>query len=135
MNALAVNELYRFFHMGDDETVALRGVSLEVFSGEIVAIVGPSGSGKSTLLACIAGLDEPDGGCVEIAGERVTRRPEAVRARLRARKLGIMLQSGNLFQHLTTEENLHFQMQLSGLSDGLDASRTSSDHWNWSSVQ
>ena len=117
MNALAVNELYRFFHMGDDETVALRGVSLEVFSGEIVAIVGPSGSGKSTLLACIAGLDEPDGGCVEIAGERMTRRSEAVRARLRARKLGIMLQSGNLFQHLTTEENLHFQMQLSGLSD------------------
>ena len=42
MNALAVNELYRFFHMGDDETVALRGVSLEVFSGEMVAIVGPS---------------------------------------------------------------------------------------------
>src|SRR5207244_504932 len=78
-------ELYRFYHAGDDETFALRGVTLLVEPGEIVAVVGPSGSGKSTLLSCLAGLDEPDGGHVVVAGLRITRRPEAVRAALRAR--------------------------------------------------
>ena len=68
-------DLYRFFHAADDETVALGGVSLRVERGETVAVVGPSGSGKSTLLACIAGLDDPDGGQVRIAGEPMTRRP------------------------------------------------------------
>src|SRR5215467_9431405 len=67
---LQAMELYRFFHAGDDETFALRGVSVSVGAGEIVAVVGPSGSGKSTLLSCLAGLDEPDGGHVTVAGER-----------------------------------------------------------------
>ncbi|HSS57163.1 MAG TPA: ATP-binding cassette domain-containing protein, partial [Solirubrobacteraceae bacterium] len=56
---LEADSLYRFFHVGDDETLALRGVSLELEPGEIVAVTGPSGSGKSTLLSCLAGLDEP----------------------------------------------------------------------------
>ena len=75
--AVSVVDLYRFFHVGDTEVRALRGASLTVGSEEVVALVGPSGSGKSTLLACIAGLDEPDGGRVEVAGRRMTRRPEA----------------------------------------------------------
>ena len=54
-------DLYRFYHTGEEETLALRGVSLRVGRGEILAVLGPSGSGKSTLLACCAGLDEPDG--------------------------------------------------------------------------
>ena len=99
-------ELYRFFHAGDDETFALRGVSVAVQPGEMVAVVGPSGSGKSTLLACLAGLDEPDGGHVIIAGQRITRRPEATRARLRARWIGMLLQSGNLLEHLTVTQNV-----------------------------
>ena len=99
-------ELYRFFHAGDDETFALRGVSVAVRAGELVAIVGPSGSGKSTLLACLAGLDEPDGGHVIIAGQRITRRPEATRAGLRARWIGMLLQSGNLLEHLSVTENI-----------------------------
>lgn len=65
-------DLYRFYHTGEEETLALRGVG----RGEIVAVLGPSGSGKSTLLACCAGLDEPDGGQVNISGERITRQPE-----------------------------------------------------------
>ena len=99
-------ELYRFYHIGDDETFALRGVSVSVHAGEMVAVVGPSGSGKSTLLACLAGLDEPDGGHVTIAGQRITRRDEATRARLRARWIGMLLQSGNLLEHLSVAQNI-----------------------------
>ena len=99
-------ELYRFFHAADDETFALRGVSVAVQPGEMVAVVGPSGSGKSTLLACLAGLDEPDGGHVIIAGQRITRRPEATRAGLRARWIGMLLQSGNLLEHLSVTQNI-----------------------------
>ncbi len=107
-----VSELYRFYHDGDDETFALRGVSLSLHKGEIVAIVGPSGSGKSTLLSCIAGLDDPDGGYVAIVGNRITRRPEGVRTALRARWMGVLLQSGNLIEHLTVAQNVRVAQNL-----------------------
>lgn len=103
---LEAQELYRFFHAGDDETFALRGVSMQVSPGEMVAIVGPSGSGKSTLLSCLAGLDEPDGGYVRVARHRITRRPEARRAEIRSRTIGVLLQSGNLLEHLTVAQNI-----------------------------
>lgn len=117
MSVLIAHELYRFFHIGDDETAALRGISLDLSAGEFVALTGPSGSGKSTLLACITGLDEPDGGRVEVGGLRLSRRPEAMRARLRAANFGILLQSGNLFGHLTVEENVRAQMLLARKPD------------------
>ncbi|MDQ6690643.1 MAG: ABC transporter ATP-binding protein [Gemmatimonadota bacterium] len=110
--ALEARELYRFYHVGDDETQALRGVSMAVYPGEIVAVVGPSGSGKSTLMACLAGLDEPDGGFVYIKGERLSRRDEKTRTSLRARSIGILLQSGNLFDHLTVRQNIRLKMDL-----------------------
>lgn len=114
---LGVSELYRFYHIGDEETAALRGVSLTVGAGELVALVGPSGSGKSTLLTCVAGLDEPDAGFVDIMGERMTRRSEKTRSRLRALHLGIMMQSGNLFQHLSVRDNVRLRMMLAGKTD------------------
>lgn len=103
---IEAHDLYRFFHAEEDETLALRGVSLQVGAGEMVAIVGPSGSGKSTLLNCLTGIDEPDGGWVRICGERLSHRPEAARTRLRARKLGILSQAGNLLSDLTIGDNL-----------------------------
>ena len=120
--AVSAVELYRFFHVGDTEVQALRGASLTVGAEEVVALVGPSGSGKSTLLACVAGLDEPDGGRVEVAGYRMTRRPEAERARLRARHIGVLQQSGNLFDHLTLEENVRLSLELAR-ADGAGRSR------------
>ena len=118
MARLEAIDLYRFYHAGEDETLALRGVSLQVNEGETVVVVGPSGSGKSTLLACLAGLDEPDGGHVVVDGARMSRRDETTRAALRATKLGILLQSGNLFDHLTVEQNIRLQLGLAGKHGG-----------------
>jgi putative ABC transport system ATP-binding protein len=109
---LAARNLYRFYYSDDDEILALRGVSLRVGAGEMVAIVGPSGSGKSTLLACLAGTDEPNGGEVRILGERITRQPELQRAAIRGRSLGFLFQSDNLIEHLTVEENVLLPMRL-----------------------
>lgn len=115
--ALEAVTLYRFFHAGDEEVLALRGVSLTAQRGEIVAIVGPSGSGKSTLLSCLAGLDEPDGGQVRVAGHVLTRRTEARRSELRARYLGVLFQADNLFGHLTVDENLRCAQLLAKRDD------------------
>lgn len=104
--ALQARNLYRFFRAGEEETLALRGVSLVVEAGETVAVVGPSGSGKSTLLACLAGLDEPAGGVVMVAGERLSHRSEPERARIRARRVGVLMQTGNLLTHLDIAANV-----------------------------
>jgi putative ABC transport system ATP-binding protein len=112
--AVGADSLYRFFQAGDDETLALQGVSLTVTAGEIVAITGPSGSGKSTLLHCLAGLDEPDGGSVRIAGERLSRRPEEQRAAIRARSVGVVFQHGNLVGHLSVNGNIAVAQRLAG---------------------
>ena len=105
-SGLEARSLYRFFRAGDEETLALKGVSLTVAPGEFVAVTGPSGSGKSTLLSCMAGMDDPDGGDVTIDGLRVSHRPESVRARIRAGHIGMLFQSANLIEHLTVTENL-----------------------------
>jgi len=112
--AIQAQDLYRFYHAGDDETLARRGVSVTVQPGEIVAVTGPSGSGKSTLMACLAGLDEPDGGVVRIDGERISRRPEAVRAAIRSRRIGVLYQSSNLVGHLSVDANVALARRLAG---------------------
>ncbi|MGH3320327.1 MAG: ABC transporter ATP-binding protein [Streptosporangiaceae bacterium] len=115
--AVGAVELYRFYRAGDEETLALRGVSISIGAGEMVAVAGPSGSGKSTLLACLAGLDEPDGGTVRVAGTRLSHRPEAERAAVRARHVGVLFQSANLFEHLSVRANVALAQRLVGPVD------------------
>jgi putative ABC transport system ATP-binding protein len=111
--ALEARSLYRFYRAGDEETLALQGVTVTVEPGEFLAVSGPSGSGKSTLLPCLAGMDNPDGGSVRVGGQRISHRPEPERARIRACHIGMLFQTANLIEHLNVERNLSLVQSLS----------------------
>src|SRR6185437_368215 len=96
------------------ETVVLTNTSLELARGETTSLVGVSGSGKSTLLGLIAGLMQPDSGRIVIGGQDITRLDDRGRARLRARRVGVVLQSGNLIPFLTAVENVELAIRLAG---------------------
>ncbi|MDT5019268.1 MAG: putative transport system ATP-binding protein [Mycobacterium sp.] len=120
--AVQAHSLYRFYRAGDEETLALQGVSLTVQRGEFVAVTGPSGSGKSTLLACLAGMDNPDGGSVCIAGQRISHRPGSEQARIRGRHIGMLFEHSNLFDHLTVAQNVAIVHALTGRRVHIDPS-------------
>jgi putative ABC transport system ATP-binding protein len=88
------------------QTQALRGASVAVSPGEILAIMGPSGSGKSTLLHCLAGIFPPDSGEVWFGGQRLDTLNEAERTRLRRTTFGFVFQFGQLVPELTTADNI-----------------------------
>src|SRR5581483_11765845 len=93
---------------------ALRGVDLEVGTGEFVAIMGPSGCGKSTLLNLVAGLDTPDEGQITIADEMITGKSEDDLARMRRRHIGIVFQFFNLLEGMTVLENVVLPAVIAG---------------------
>lgn len=103
---LEATGLHRFFRRGGEEVAALRDVSVTLMPGDTVAVVGPSGSGKSTLLNLLAGLDDPDGGSVVVAGERLSHESPTGQARLRSRLIGVLTQASGLVEHLDVLGNL-----------------------------
>jgi putative ABC transport system ATP-binding protein len=102
----SVRALERTYRTGADEVRALRGVDLDLCSGEIVALLGPSGSGKSTLLNLLGGLDRPDAGEIRFQGEELTRFDDRALARYRRRHVGFVFQAYNLIPSLTARENV-----------------------------
>jgi putative ABC transport system ATP-binding protein len=106
-----------------DAQPAVDGVSLQVASGEAVAVMGPSGSGKSTLLNLIAGLDRPTSGTVTVAGERIDKLSETGVARFRRRQIGMIFQFFNLLDDLTVADNVLLPAQLAGLPKAQAAAR------------
>ena len=108
MTPLVARGLHRFYRRGGNEVGALLDVSITCQAGETVAVTGPSGSGKSTLLGLLAGLDDPDGGAVHVAGERLSHQSPTVSARLRAHHIGVLTQASGLWGHLDVLENVRF---------------------------
>jgi putative ABC transport system ATP-binding protein len=116
---LRAEDLWKEYRDGEGTVVAaLRGLQLEVASGEVVTLVGRSGSGKTTLLNLLAGLDRPTRGRVEVEGADLAAIGERGRTLLRRRRLGFVFQFFNLLPTLTASENVALALELAGLPDG-----------------
>ncbi len=108
------HDVTRRYGEGATAVDALRGVSLDVAHGQLVAVMGPSGSGKSTLMHSLAGLDKPTGGTVRIAGTEITTLDDAKLTRLRREHIGFVFQFFNLLPMLSAEENVLLPLSIAG---------------------
>jgi putative ABC transport system ATP-binding protein len=111
---VSAEDIHRRYGEGDTAVDALRGVSLAVRPGELVAVMGPSGSGKSTLMHILAALDKPTSGTVAIAGEDVGSLDDSEVTLLRRRHIGFVFQFYNLLPMLTAEENVLLPLSIAG---------------------
>jgi putative ABC transport system ATP-binding protein len=109
-----VADVSKTFREGESETEVLHGVGLELARGQTTSLVGRSGSGKSTLISLIAGLLLPDAGSVTFDGHDVAALGESARARLRASRIGVVLQRDNLVPFLTASENVELALEIAG---------------------
>jgi putative ABC transport system ATP-binding protein len=115
--ALAIKDVTRRYRLGSDNYVhALRGVSLEIEQGDMVAIMGPSGSGKSTLMHIAGGLDVPDSGEAWIEDTRIDTLGDRKLTKLRSKRVGFVFQGFNLLHTLTAQENVALAAEYAGLS-------------------
>jgi putative ABC transport system ATP-binding protein len=111
---VAAEDVTRRYGAGETAVDALRGVSLNVSQGELVAVMGPSGSGKSTLMHILAGLDKPSSGNVAIAGTQIAKLSDTELTKLRRRRIGFVFQFFNLLPMLTAEENVVLPLSIAG---------------------
>jgi putative ABC transport system ATP-binding protein len=112
--AVEARDLTRVYGEGETAVEALRGVDIEVSSGELVAVMGPSGSGKSTLMHILAGLDKPTSGTVMIAGTEITQLNDSQLTHLRRKHIGFVFQFFNLLPMLDAEENVVLPLTIAG---------------------
>lgn len=107
---IELNDIYKIYYMGDEEVHASDGVSLKIYEGEFVAIVGKSGSGKSTLMNIIGALDVPTEGEYYLGGENVSEMSDNQLAEIRNRMIGFIFQQYNLLPKLTILENVELPL-------------------------
>ncbi|MGD9892003.1 MAG: ABC transporter ATP-binding protein [Dehalococcoidia bacterium] len=121
-----MRDVVKTYDTGDIKVHALRGVSLTVPRGEMLAIMGPSGCGKTTLLNCVSGLDTIDQGLIHIDGTDINRMSDNAKTTFRARQMGFIFQFYNLLPVLSAIENVELPLVVSGVS-GKEARRRAHD--------
>ena len=106
MELIRITDLYKTYHVGEQDVPVLKGVSMAVEEGELISLTGASGSGKSTLMNILGCLDRPSSGTYVLGGEDVSRLTPDERARVRGRKIGFVFQSFNLLSRTTALDNV-----------------------------
>jgi len=112
-----VRDVHKHFTRGSERIDVLKGVNLEIPTGDFLALMGPSGSGKTTLLNLMGGLDAPTGGGVEVAGVRISSLSGGRLSRWRSQNIGFVFQVYNLLPVLTAERNVELPLLLTRLSN------------------
>jgi putative ABC transport system ATP-binding protein len=115
-NIIEVRNLVKTYSTGEVEVPALRGVTLDVPRGEMVAIMGPSGCGKTTLLNCVSGIDDPTSGRIDIEGTDLSTMNDDRKTEYRAKRMGFIFQFYNLLPVLSAVENVELPLLVSGTS-------------------
>src|SRR5688572_24991783 len=112
--AARTTDLTKVYGKDDAEVRALAGVSVEIYGGEFTAVMGPSGSGKSTLMHCMAALDTPTSGVVQVGDVELSRLKDKALTELRRARIGFVFQAFNLVPTLTAEENILLPLSIAG---------------------
>ncbi len=111
------SDVWKIYQSGPLKVEALRGLSLKIRKGEMMAVMGPSGCGKTTLLNCLSGLDDLSRGRVAIEGTDLAKMTDDQKSEFRAKRMGFIFQAYNLLPVLTAQENVELPLLLSGVPE------------------
>ncbi len=115
MKLIEIRDLKKIYKMGTEKVVALGGINLDIYEGEILCLLGTSGSGKSTLLNMVAGLDKPTSGTISIGGVHIEKLNESQVTKFRRLNVGFIFQSYNLIKNLSAMDNVSLGLIFKGV--------------------